>query len=33
MVPRNGGLPFGAHPKKDQDGNMWNIGYSIDRLP
>ena len=27
--PETAGLPFGAHPKKDQDGNMWNIGYSI----
>ena len=24
------GLPFGAHPRLDQDGSMWNIGYSID---
>lgn len=24
------GLPFGAHPRMDQDGSMWNIGYSTD---
>ncbi len=23
------GLPFGAHPRKDQDGSLWNIGYSV----
>ena len=23
------GLPFGAHPRMDQDGSLWNIGYSI----
>ena len=22
------GLPFGAHPRKDRDGSLWNIGYS-----
>ena len=24
------GLPFGAHPRADEDGSMWNIGYSAD---
>ena len=24
------GLPFGAHPRIDQDGSMWNVGYSSD---
>ncbi|MBC6404991.1 MAG: carotenoid oxygenase family protein [Rhodospirillales bacterium] len=24
------GLPFGAHPRRDRDGSIWNIGYSID---
>ncbi len=24
------GLPFGAHPRVDRDGSMWNIGYSAD---
>ena len=28
--PETTGLPFGAHPKIDQDGSMWNIGYSTD---
>lgn len=23
------GLPFGAHPRVDQDGSIWNIGYSV----
>ena len=23
------GLPFGAHPRVDRDGSMWNIGYSV----
>ncbi|MFK7754020.1 MAG: carotenoid oxygenase family protein [Sedimentitalea sp.] len=23
------GLPFGAHPRIDRDGSMWNIGYSV----
>ena len=23
------GLPFGAHPRRDQDGSIWNIGYSV----
>lgn len=23
------GLPFGAHPRLDKDGSLWNIGYSI----
>ena len=22
------GLPFGAHPRRDADGSLWNIGYS-----
>ncbi|MBL4598890.1 MAG: carotenoid oxygenase family protein [Rhizobiaceae bacterium] len=22
------GLPFGAHPRRDSDGSVWNIGYS-----
>lgn len=22
------GLPFGAHPRRDTDGSVWNIGYS-----
>lgn len=22
------GLPFGAHPRRDNDGSIWNIGYS-----
>ena len=22
------GLPFGAHPRVDQDGTLWNIGYA-----
>ena len=26
--PETKGLPFGAHPRMDQDGSMWNIGYS-----
>lgn len=25
--PETKGLPFGAHPRMDQDGSMWNIGY------
>lgn len=28
--PETTGLPFGAHPRVDQDGSMWNIGYSTD---
>ena len=28
--PDTTGLPFGAHPRMDQDGSMWNIGYSTD---
>lgn len=24
------GLPFGAHPRRDADGSIWNIGYSAD---
>ena len=28
--PETTGLPFGAHPRVDQDGSMWNIGYSAD---
>jgi carotenoid cleavage dioxygenase len=28
--PETTGLPFGAHPRIDQDGSMWNIGYSTD---
>ena len=24
------GLPFGAHPRVDRDGSMWNVGYSAD---
>ncbi|MCY4151303.1 MAG: carotenoid oxygenase family protein [Aestuariivita sp.] len=27
--PETAGLPFGAHPRFDQDGSMWNIGYSV----
>jgi all-trans-8'-apo-beta-carotenal 15,15'-oxygenase len=23
------GLPFGAHPRLDKDGSLWNIGYSV----
>ncbi|NRA86184.1 MAG: carotenoid oxygenase family protein [Rhizobiales bacterium] len=23
------GLPFGAHPRVDQDGSLWNLGYSV----
>jgi len=23
------GLPFGAHPRIDQDGSLWNLGYSV----
>lgn len=23
------GLPFGAHPRADRDGSIWNIGYSV----
>ncbi len=23
------GLPFGAHPRVDKDGSMWNLGYSV----
>ena len=23
------GLPFGAHPRLDRDGSMWNLGYSV----
>ena len=23
------GLPFGAHPRKDRDGTLWNLGYSV----
>lgn len=23
------GLPFGAHPRQDRDGSIWNIGYSV----
>lgn len=26
--PETKGLPFGAHPRIDQDGSLWNIGYS-----
>ncbi len=28
--PETTGLPFGAHPRVDRDGSMWNIGYSTD---
>lgn len=28
--PETTGLPFGAHPRLDQDGSLWNIGYSAD---
>ena len=24
------GLPFGAHPRVDRDGSLWNIGYSVE---
>ena len=24
------GLPFGAHPRPDRDGTLWNIGYAAD---
>lgn len=24
------GLPFGAHPRLDRDGSIWNVGYSAD---
>ena len=24
------GLPFGAHPRRDRDGSIWNVGYSVD---
>ena len=27
--PKTKGLPFGAHPRRDQDGSLWNIGYSV----
>ncbi len=27
--PETTGLPFGAHPRIDQDGSMWNVGYSV----
>ena len=27
--PQTRGLPFGAHPRRDQDGSLWNIGYSV----
>lgn len=27
--PDTQGLPFGAHPRMDQDGSMWNLGYSV----
>ncbi len=23
------GLPFGAHPRVDTDGSVWNVGYSV----
>ena len=23
------GLPFGAHPRVDKDGSIWNVGYSV----
>ena len=23
------GMPFGAHPRVDQDGSLWNVGYSV----
>ena len=23
------GLPFGAHPRLDKDGSIWNVGYSV----
>lgn len=23
------GLPFGAHPRRDRDGSLWNVGYSV----
>lgn len=26
--PETTGLPFGAHPRMDRDGSMWNVGYS-----
>ncbi len=29
-TPQTMGLPFGAHPRKDADGSVWNIGYSVD---
>ena len=28
--PETVGLPFGAHPRTDKDGSLWNIGYSAD---
>lgn len=28
--PETKGLPFGAHPRIDKDGSLWNIGYSVD---
>lgn len=28
--PETTGLPFGAHPRLDRDGSLWNIGYSTD---
>lgn len=27
--PDTEGLPFGAHPRVDKDGSIWNIGYSV----
>ncbi len=27
--PDTQGLPFGAHPRVDHDGSMWNLGYSV----
>ena len=27
--PETEGLPFGAHPRVDTDGSVWNIGYSV----
>ena len=26
------GIPFGAHPKRDQDGTLWNIGFARGQL-
>ena len=25
---RTAGLPFGAHPRRDRDGTLWNIGFA-----